>query len=373
MIEKLNYPHLGILIMSWFVADLGLPLIVRLGRRFGALDRPGGHKAHAAPVPALGGYGILIAIAVALLSVLRFTSFEDVRPLFGIVLGSVAFLVLGGLDDLRPIPAAAKLGFLLAGTAVLWAFGIRTHLFPPGWEWLDLAFTVIWIAGVTSAMNSLDNWDGVAGGVTAIAAAALFWIAWRNYSLIDDPGWRQTQKLVSYFSAALLGSCLGFLRYNFHPAGLFLGNNGSFLLGFLLAALAMLGGWSQADPLRSFLVPCCILAVPLFDLTFVTLVRWRTGVVGSLREAVAYCGRDHTAHRIAALGLGTRATSLCLWGCGVVAAIAGAWVADPRVSRAACLGIAAVSLAGLAAAAAVLRRAPLPAPVLDQPSPGKEP
>ncbi len=359
MIEKLNYPHIGILILAWFVADIAFPAVIALGRRIGALDRPHAHKAHEVPVPFLGGLGILLAVAIAITSILRFDSFLSIRPLFGIVLGALVLLAVGGLDDLRPISALVKLLLVLLTTGILFAFGVQVNLFHSSWWVLNLALTVLWIAGVISAMNSLDNTDGVAGGTSAIAAAAIFWIAWRNYALVNDPGWQQTQKVVSYLSAAVLGGCLGFLRYNFTPAVIYLGNNGSFLLGFLLAALTVVGGWSVADPVRSFLVQCSILAVPLFDITMVTILRYRRGIVRTVREAILHCGRDHTAHRLRAFGFSVRETSLLLYLFGVVAAAVGVYISDPRVPRAHYLPAGLLSIAGLVIAGVILDRAPV--------------
>lgn len=360
MIEKLNYPHVGILIVAWFAADLAIPLLMMAARRLGALDRPHDYKTHAEPVPFLGGFGIFLAVTVAILSVLRFTSFTEIRPLFGIILGASSFLALGAIDDYRSISAVVKLAALLAATGVLYGYGIQLSVFPPGLWILNLALTLLWIAGITSAMNSLDNTDGVAGGTAALAAAAIFAIAWRNYALVDDPEWRETQKLVSYFSAAILGGCLGFLRYNFAPARVYLGNNGSFLLGFVLAALTVVGGWSVADPLRSMLVPCAILAVPLFDITLATLLRWREGTVKTLVDAIVHCGRDHMAHRLMALGLSVRGAALVIYLFGAISAGVGIYISDPRVPRTSYLGVTAVSLTGVAAVGVVLSRARLP-------------
>ena len=127
------------------------------------------------------------------------------------------------------------------------------------------------MAGVTSAMNSLDHMDGNCAGAAAVSAFFCFAYAWDRLN---------PQPWLSYASVAVLGGCLGFLQFNFKPARIFLGNSGAFLLGFLLAAMSILGGWgSREEPIKAVLVPPLLLGVPLYDITLATLLRWkeRTG------------------------------------------------------------------------------------------------
>lgn len=316
MMSILNYPHLSIFILAWFVADLLFPLLIRLGHRLQMLDRPGGHKAQETCVPYFGGIGIFVAFAVAVTSTLRFSDMDAFLPLLGLVLGGAAMLVLGLMDDLRPIHAMTKLGTILATTLLLACFDITLRLFPDVMGNLpNILITVLWIAGVTSAMNSLDNTDGVTGGISAIAAFFIFLVAWGSSSADAQP-W------LSYLSMGLVGSCLGFLRYNWAPARIYLGDNGSFLLGYALATLLVFGHYST-DPIKAILVPCLILVVPLFDITLATLLRWRDGDVRSLRDAVVFCGRDHLAHLLQALGFTRRQTALALYALAITGGMTG--------------------------------------------------
>ncbi len=235
MIAKFNYPQVWMLILAWFVVDLATPLVAALCRRVGALDRPGGYKIHETPVPNMGGVAIYLGFAAAICSILRFTSIGKNMDIFAIIAGGLAVLVLGVIDGFRPLWAVVKLAALMAITLLLSAFNVRINLFSV-W-WLDLALTLLWIAGVSSAVNSLDNMDGAAAGVAAVAAFWTFYVAW----YFEDYG----QPRVSYVAIALLGACLGFLRYNFKPASIFLGDCGSLLLGYLLAALTVQAGWSR--------------------------------------------------------------------------------------------------------------------------------
>ncbi|MBN1422060.1 MAG: undecaprenyl/decaprenyl-phosphate alpha-N-acetylglucosaminyl 1-phosphate transferase [Planctomycetes bacterium] len=308
----LNHPHIGLLILAWWIADLAVPLLCALSRRLGALDHPRGHKAQDAPVPFVGGIAIFLALTGSLASVLRFTSVEASLVFFGLLLGALIALILGIADDFRPINAVVKLLALAAATLALAAFGIHVRILPhtPG-DIPNLVLTLLWIAGTTSALNSIDNMDGAAAGVSAIAAGATFLIAWGESAETAQP-W------LSYMSIALVGACLGFLRYNARNARVYLGNNGSFLLGFSLATTLVFARWSE-DALKSAILPCVILSVPLYDIALTTYLRWRRGAVRTLREAIVYCGHDHMAHRLVALGLSRTQAVGVIWGLGILA------------------------------------------------------
>lgn len=330
MISRLNYPHIELFIWSWFLADILVPILIALSPRLGAVDKPRTYKAHAEPVSFLGGVGIFVAFALTLASTLRLpdaSRYEHVldyflvgggRYLAGIVIGGLILVIVGLIDDFRGINAVIKLGILFLTTLLLAWFGVRVDLFPDTWPWhlgiiLDLGVTLLWMAGVASATNSLDNMDGAAGGTAAIACAAVFYIAW-GQSVESSQAW------LSYVAIALLGSSLGFLRYNYPGAKVFLGDNGSLLVGYVLAAMLVLGGWSQ-HPLKAIVIPCMILTVPLFDITLSTILRYKHGVVSTWVEAVVYCGRDHLSHRFMALGLSKPQALWALYAIGGTAAI----------------------------------------------------
>ena len=347
MIAKLNYPQVGLFILAWFIADLATPLVIRFCRRIGALDHPHTYKTHKEPVPFLGGVAIYVAFAVAMFSILRFTSFEANREIFAIVAGGFIVLVMGCIDSFKPIWAVAKLGVLLLVTLILWRFGVQIRLF--GIPMLDVALTMLWIAGVSSATNSIDNMDGAATGVSAVAAFWTFYVAWywKGYG----------QPEVSYVAIALLGACLGFLRYNFKPASIFLGDSGSLVLGFLVAALVIHAGWSTSDRLKAVIVPCAILCVPLYDITLSTVLRIKQGVVRGPIQAIVYCGRDHLSHRLVALGLSQREAVMMLYMLGMIGGTVGVIIAKDGVTRTVYLPLTFVSLAGLVVLGWILDRA----------------
>ncbi len=312
MTHKLSY--LGICAVAWLVADLLFPPLIRLARRLGALDKPGGHKAQREPVPFLGGFGIFIALTATLLLTLRFEHIDKWLPLAGIPLGGLFVLGIGLLDDWRPVNAVLKLLLLFIGSLIVLAFGVGATLFPGPWGIVpNIVISMLWIAGVTSAMNSLDNTDGAAGGVAAIAAAGVCLLSLTQPEVVDQP-------YILALAFALLGTCMAFLRYNWPRARIYLGDNGSFFLGFTLACTLLFAGWNT-DPVRAAITPVILLTVPLLDLGLSTILRYKSGVVKTWRQAVVYCGHDHLAHRLHALGFSRVGATVILWTVSALAAV----------------------------------------------------
>jgi UDP-GlcNAc:undecaprenyl-phosphate GlcNAc-1-phosphate transferase len=190
---------------------------------------------------------------------------------------------MGFVDDWRTVGPVVKLVVEAGAGLALWFAGIRAGLFDVAA--LDLVLTVAWVIVITNAVNILDNMDGVASGISALAALAFFVVAAQR-----------GDHLVAAFALAVAGAGLGFLRYNFPPAKIFLGDGGSLLLGFLLAALALQLDMVGVNGLIRSSVPVLVLAVPLFDLLLVVISR----VVG--RRPIYIGGTDHSAHRMARLG-----------------------------------------------------------------------
>jgi membrane dipeptidase len=351
LISLVDLPRLGLLILAWLIADLMAPVLIRLSHRVGAVDVPQGYKGHARPIPFLGGLAILLGFSAAIAATLRFESIEQNPGIFGILLGGCFVSFFGTLDDFRPLNAVLKLGVLLLATYLLSIFGVRISL--TGNAWADLALTLLWVAGVTSAMNSLDNMDGAVGGTAAIAAFFAFLVGFYGPVPERQPG-------VSYVALALMGGCLGFLRYNWNPARIFLGNNGAFLLGFLLASLMVLTGWSRDDPIKAAIIPCAILVVPLYDITLTTLLRIRAGVVRSPIAAITYCGRDHLSHRLRKqFGLSVGGAAAVLYAMGLLGGLAGFEMARPESGPAVYLPLTLAAVVGLVVLGALLERAPV--------------
>jgi UDP-GlcNAc:undecaprenyl-phosphate GlcNAc-1-phosphate transferase len=242
-------------------------------------------------VARLGGVAMFLGFLGATLSWVPLTAL-----VVAILVGSTLVFALGMVDDLHRMPPYTKLVFQLLIVCVAVLLGVRIELLHL--PWLSIPFSVLWFVLVMNAFNLLDNMDGLAAGVGAMAAGFCAFHA----------ALAQQWVLVS-LDLILCGVCLGFLRFNFPPAKIFMGDSGSHLLGFGLAALAPLQSWSHSTHLLSILaVPALVLAVPIFDMCFVTIQR-----LAHRRHPFAG-GTDHVSHRLAILGLSARQTVLALYG-----------------------------------------------------------
>lgn len=284
---------------------LGTPIARRIALAVGVVDSPAARKLHAAPVPLLGGAAIYTAFVLGLI-VLGDRAY--IRELIGILLGATLVSLFGLADDHWGLHAYLKLGGqLLAGTVLLLG-GTQVLLFPHH-PWLNWAITLLWVVGMTNALNLLDNMDGLSGGVTTVAAAFFLLLA----ALGQPP-----QLLVGAMAAALIGACIGFLRYNLNPATIFMGDTGSLFLGFVLAALGIKLRFPNNVPWTTWLVPVCVLALPIFDTTLVFVSRLLRG-----QNPLTTPGKDHLSHRLVALGLTRREAVLTCYllggACGMVA------------------------------------------------------
>jgi len=179
-------------------------------------------------------------------------------------------------------------------------FGLSVSLFGKLF-YINFFITLLWIVGITSAFNAVDNMDGLAGGLGAIAAITFFIIAIRT----SQWGWAS-------LAIALSGALFGFLRYNFYPAKIFMGDSGSLFLGFTLAALGLKGEWST-NPVKASIIPILVLGVPIFDLTYLVIRRWIEGTAKGLINAITFCAKDHCSHRLLNIGLSHKLSAMFLY------------------------------------------------------------
>lgn len=272
-------------------AILGTPLAKRVAVVTGVLDQPSGRKIHHTPVPLLGGAAIYAGFVLALL---LFGDRFYVRELVAILLGGTLVSLFGVVDDAHGMRPLIKLGGqLLAGVVLILSSGGLTGgpqvtIFPS--TALNIAVTLIWIIGITNALNLLDNMDGLSGGIAAVASAFFLLLAALN-----------DQVLVGAMAAALLGACIGFLRYNLNPATIFMGDTGSLFLGFILAALGIKLRFPGHTPAVTWMIPVLVLGLPIFDTALVTVSRLRRGL-----NPLTNGGKDHLSHRLVALGMTRR-------------------------------------------------------------------
>jgi UDP-GlcNAc:undecaprenyl-phosphate GlcNAc-1-phosphate transferase len=267
--------------------------------RFGLVAKPKSDRWHKRPTAMYGGVAIFLSTAI-MYAVAVPKSYESLV----IFAGSTFLFLVGLIDDVINIKPYQKLIGQLFGAAIIVGFGLKLPL--TGFELVDIAITVFWLVGVTNAVNLLDNMDGLAAGIAAIAASALAFGFAANGQYAEFV-------LVIVF----IGTLLGFLIFNFNPASIFMGDCGSMFIGFLLSSSVMLGqaGGRSRSILTIIAVPVLILFVPIFDTTFVTIIRKLRG-----RKA-SQGGRDHTSHRLVALGLSERSAVLMIY---AFAATAGA-------------------------------------------------
>jgi len=271
------------------------PVMRTIALKLNILDAPGGRKIHENSTPLLGGAAIIIAFISALVSNMILDR-ESVILLTGAVIVALVSLI----DDWRGLSARFKLFVQIIVVLALIYFGIILDLFPSRTTWgyiLNAIFTILWIVGIMNAMNFIDGMDGLAAGISAIIASFLGIVAYQT-----------NQPYMGWIAAAMLGSCLGFLPFNFRltkPASIFLGDTGSIFLGFTLAALAVKGEWADSNPIVSFSAPVLIFWILIFDMTYITIERIITGKVKSFRDWIDYVGKDHIHHRFYTL-LGDR-------------------------------------------------------------------
>ena len=299
------------LFVSFMTAVILTFAVRQAARRFGFVAKPKADRWHKKPTAMYGG------IAIFLSTLLMYAVFMPVTTESLVILaGSSLLFVVGLVDDLLNIKPYQKLIGQLIGAGLIVGFGLQLPL--TGNEIIDIWLTVFWLIGITNAINLLDNMDGLAAGISAIAAFSL---------AVGFSTNGQTTELI--LVSVFIGSLLGFLVFNFNPASIFMGDCGSMFVGFLLSSSVLLnqsGGRSRG--IFSILaVPVLILFVPIFDTTFVTILRKMWG-----RKA-SQGGRDHTSHRLVALGLSERAAVLMLYAFAAVAGILSLLVSKLQITQ----------------------------------------
>ncbi|WP_249869285.1 glycosyltransferase family 4 protein [Oceanobacillus saliphilus] len=245
------------LISSWLIT---YP-VKKFAVKFGAMDKPDKRKIHINETPRLGGLAIFFG---ALLGMLYLQPQHE--HLTAILIGSIVIIITGAVDDRYTIKPYLKLtGQLIAAILLIYSGLIIERITIPVFGVIELGFfstliTLLWVVGITNAINLIDGLDGLATGVSTIAMTSIFIMA------ISD-----TQILVAYLCAVLIGSNLGFLYHNFYPAKIYMGDTGSNFLGYMIAVISMLGLFKNIT-FFSFIIPVIVLAVPIFD-TLVAMIR----------------------------------------------------------------------------------------------------
>jgi len=278
----------GSFLLAVMIALYATPLMRQAAIRFGIVDRPDGRlKKQAEPVPYLGGIAIYLSFLLALTATLRFESPE----VLGLLLAGAIAVILGLIDDFGVLTPRVKLAGQVVAvlTLINSSVYIKLAFLPPP---VAIVLSFVWLLAITNAFNIIDVMDGLAAGVASVAAFVLFLVAaWNG---------RGTSAVIL---AALCGALLGFLRSNFEPARIYMGDTGSMFIGLMLGALAMNNSYTRSNLVAS-LAPVVILGVPIFDMLFVMYVRYRRGIPVMLGSP------DHFALRLRKWRLSTRQTVL---------------------------------------------------------------
>ena len=342
--------QLWIFLLTWALAEAFLFVAVRVALRYNLTDKPDfKRKIHETPIPTIGGVPIFMAFVLGI--ALTQEGWGDMRiPL----MGAFICMLLGLIDDFKPIYAVVKLIVLFLVTLFIFSSSnITVNL--TSYDALNILLSLFWIVGMMSAINSLDNMDGLVAGTTAISSTFIFIIAWEHWD-----------RWLSFMAVGLCAGCLTFLKYNFFQkrAGIFLGDNGSYFIGFTLACMVMMGAWTNPRvdydqterTIKALLIPPLLLGVPIFDIITATVLRLVNKEVKSVTQAIVYCGKDHTSHRLVALGFSRREAVLLLWGLSFALGVVSLVIqnsSSPKVY----LALAAVTFGGLVVFAAILNKA----------------
>ncbi len=274
-----------------FTLGCGLtPLFGIVATSLDMVDRPDFRKSHRSPTPLLGGAAVFFAMVAAMV-----LNGVWERNLAVILVASAVVFATGVIDDRNEISASVKMAVQLGATLLVMCFGMVLRVLPEQLGFVSVIgnvfLTVLWIVGITNAMNFFDGMDGLAAGLGAIISFFLAIMAFQT-----------SQPYLGWMSLSLMGGCLGFLPYNFRKNGqafIFLGDAGSTTIGFVLASIAVYGDWAENDPVVALVSPLLIFWILIFDMAHISIDRVVTGKVSTVKEWLEYVGRDHLHHRLA--------------------------------------------------------------------------
>ncbi len=285
-------------LIAFAIVVLLTPAVGGMARLLGVVDRPDERRLNRRPIPRLGGLAIFLGIIVPSLAFLDLSS--EMR---GILLGAAVACVVGAVDDFRGLDPVPKLAGQVVAAAIPTAFGVWIDHFTlpfvgavdvPGWVGVPL--TILWIVAVMNMVNFLDGLDGLAAGVCGIAGLTFSVLA-LSLGKTD----------AAILSAVVAGACIGFLRHNFFPARIFMGDSGALVLGFTLASVSVAGLLKTASTVV-LVMPLVVLAVPIIDTSFVVAKRLKHG------RPIASADRSHLHHRFLNIGFSQRRAALVMWG-----------------------------------------------------------
>lgn len=291
----------GPLVLAFMLVFLGTPLVKRVAYKLNALDEPEARKVHTQKMPRLGGLAIYLGFwATVLLT-------QEMTPvLYALLAGGSLITLVGIIDDIKGVSPRTKLFIQFVAALAVMMAGVKVDFIThPFGEFIHLQYlaypvTLLWIIGITNAVNLIDGLDGLAAGVSAIAASTLGAVAFL-----------ETTQQAAVLAFLLAASILGFLRYNFHPAQIFMGDTGSLFLGYNLSVIAIIG-MTKSTTVISLLLPVVILGIPIADTLFAIIRRYMGG------KPIFRADKDHLHHRLLNLGLTHRGTVLSIYSLSAV-------------------------------------------------------
>jgi len=316
--------YVTVLVVAASVTLLTTPFVRSVAIRMGVVQAPDERRVHTRPTPVLGGLSMYLGFLAGMATASALSQFDPVfrgtsEPV-GIVLGATIIFLVGLVDDIREVSPPAKLAGQVLAASVLSLLGVTMLFFrlPFLGFWSlspDMAplVTVLWVAGMSTAINYIDGLDGLAAGIVAIGAGAF---ALYSHRLFDQgllPN--ESNSISPLVAVVVLGMCVGFLPWNFHPARIFMGDSGALLLGLLMASSTLLVGGQTAESTTGttyfffapLVIPLVILGVPIIDTAFSIVRR------AAKRTSVSVADKDHLHHRLMRIGHGQRRAVLILW------------------------------------------------------------
>ncbi|MBF2085653.1 MraY family glycosyltransferase [Thermoleptolyngbya sp. C42_A2020_037] len=299
--------HLIAFLVAVAVVLVSTPIVKKLGIRSGRVDMPGGRKVHKRPMVRLGGVSIFLGTVAALVVVWLMGGFGVLPPdkeyeVWGVVIGGLAFFLIGLADDLFCLSPSVRLVLQTVFATAAWFAGVQIDFLSVPFDglvglapWLSLPITVLWLVGMANAINWIDGLDGLAAGVAGIASMVMLVVC----LFMNQPA-------AALIVAALGGASFAFLRYNFNPAQIFMGDGGAYFIGFTLAGVGVIGLVKSVTTV-AVLLPYVILAVPILDMSAVILDRIRSG------KSPFKADKRHLHHRLLKAGLPHRMTVLVIY------------------------------------------------------------
>ena len=294
------------------------PIVMKIARKFNLLEYHTFPKEKKMPTPYIGG----VAIYLTFLTVLCFYQPWTTQTK-GILLGGTIIWIMGTIDDIRPLTSTLRLVGQLIASGIVISSGLVVS-FMPDTVWgnaLALVITTVWIIGIINATNFIDGVDGLATGCVVLAAGFFFLITLHL-----------EQHSVAILASILAGCGLGFLIFNFAPSKIILGDGGSTFMGFVLACLALYGGWSNWGPIIALGIPVLILGILIFDVIYITISRIKNGQVRTVRQWLDYHGHDHLHHRLMHMGFKEKEAVIFIYLIAIVLGLGALVIEHARVS-----------------------------------------